>query len=490
MIIPNYSFPLCSTGICLKENEDSLPDSPPFTLYIQPKKFICAEIGINDPNETELIDALLIQPNCILPMIDFLCFERTFMKKINILIDLLVELIGSSYHTIPSVLLSPIRKLKHEHEIVLEKLDKILKIHSSVCIIEFIETLTHSICIFEAHKSYNFQYMRVEEHIIQLSIEYQNKNNHDERLNPLIQDFKFPIIWQQFSSELAEVLIQNCPPSFDPQLNNSLKDFIKTNESLTAAFESIRKLEQISKLFLREPFPIVVNGRLFIREGKAIKQCRKVLSDRVIFLFSDIFVYAQVLAGKYTTPRAYRNCYIRIEPQTQNRLPTINFYAPRKSFTLLFRNIHERDSWADSINSVIIESRNHMIIPSYKEAPIWIPDNTAMRCLSCNKQFSVIIRKHHCRNCGGILCKKCLTYHAYMYNISMNKPVKVCEKCYNILIEDNKKHNESKLKNQPCDNDANNMINFSPISASSSSSSSETSEEEENNNDASILGYP
>lgn len=40
----------------------------------------------------------------------------------------------------------------------------------------------------------------------------------------------------------------------------------------------------------------------------------------------------------------------------------------------------------------------------------WIPDERVQRCFSCNVQFSLLRRKHHCRSCGRIFCASCTSY--------------------------------------------------------------------------------
>jgi hypothetical protein len=42
------------------------------------------------------------------------------------------------------------------------------------------------------------------------------------------------------------------------------------------------------------------------------------------------------------------------------------------------------------------------------EDSIWIPDKAAFICMVCKmSEFSVFIRKHHCRQCGRVICWKC-----------------------------------------------------------------------------------
>lgn len=37
----------------------------------------------------------------------------------------------------------------------------------------------------------------------------------------------------------------------------------------------------------------------------------------------------------------------------------------------------------------------------------WLPDDQVLQCALCNREFSSVVRKHHCRLCGDIFCETC-----------------------------------------------------------------------------------
>ncbi|KAJ2329228.1 hypothetical protein GGI00_003996 [Coemansia sp. RSA 2681] len=41
------------------------------------------------------------------------------------------------------------------------------------------------------------------------------------------------------------------------------------------------------------------------------------------------------------------------------------------------------------------------------DAPVWDPDETSDRCYICFRDFSLFLRRHHCRACGKIVCNSC-----------------------------------------------------------------------------------
>lgn len=63
-----------------------------------------------------------------------------------------------------------------------------------------------------------------------------------------------------------------------------------------------------------------------------------------------------------------------------------------------------------------------------KPASVWIPDSEVTECQMCMKPFSFLVRKHHCRLCGRVICGECSKYRMVLEET--NKPVRVCCSCY------------------------------------------------------------
>ncbi|XP_050505973.1 lateral signaling target protein 2 homolog isoform X1 [Diabrotica virgifera virgifera] len=68
--------------------------------------------------------------------------------------------------------------------------------------------------------------------------------------------------------------------------------------------------------------------------------------------------------------------------------------------------------------------------PDYSRPPIWIPDVEAPKCMSCRVNFTVVKRRHHCRNCGKVFCARCSSNSVPLPKFGLTKPVRVCNKCF------------------------------------------------------------
>jgi len=57
-------------------------------------------------------------------------------------------------------------------------------------------------------------------------------------------------------------------------------------------------------------------------------------------------------------------------------------------------------------------------------AAVWIPDDLAKLCMLCEKtHFSVVQRRHHCRNCGKVVCANCSNRRVLVPSLVDKKPV-------------------------------------------------------------------
>ncbi|CAG9865089.1 unnamed protein product [Phyllotreta striolata] len=66
----------------------------------------------------------------------------------------------------------------------------------------------------------------------------------------------------------------------------------------------------------------------------------------------------------------------------------------------------------------------------YSRPPIWIPDVEAPKCMSCGTNFTIVKRRHHCRNCGKVFCARCSSNSVPLPKLGHAKPVRVCNKCF------------------------------------------------------------
>ncbi|CAF2499543.1 unnamed protein product [Rotaria sp. Silwood2] len=62
--------------------------------------------------------------------------------------------------------------------------------------------------------------------------------------------------------------------------------------------------------------------------------------------------------------------------------------------------------------------------------PPWGESET---CLECGMKFTITNRRHHCRHCGRVLCKRCSVNELPIMKFNLQKPVRVCQLCNDVL---------------------------------------------------------
>lgn len=87
--------------------------------------------------------------------------------------------------------------------------------------------------------------------------------------------------------------------------------------------------------------------------------------------------------------------------------------SSQKSFTVFAETPAERDSWIHAIQSVSTGDLN--------AAPVWIPDSDTACCLLCLQKFTLTNRRHHCRNCGQVVCGQCSTHFVKLSHLKYHQ---------------------------------------------------------------------
>ena len=65
-------------------------------------------------------------------------------------------------------------------------------------------------------------------------------------------------------------------------------------------------------------------------------------------------------------------------------------------------------------------------------APVWIPDQRVTMCQLCSLEFSLVVRRHHCRACGKVVCSSCSNNKAPI-KYRQYEAVRVCVVCFDVL---------------------------------------------------------
>lgn len=199
--------------------------------------------------------------------------------------------------------------------------------------------------------------------------------------------------------------------------------------------ENTRRIRHVEDCFGTSGQSLCKEERVLVGEGVLTKLCRKKPKPRQFFLFNDLLIYGTILISK----KKYANQHIlplqevKIVPLEDdgNFKNGWQIISPSKSFAVYAATPTEKAEWMAHINKCINDLlKKTGQRPSGEEAAVWVPDQSANVCMLCQKtKFTALIRKHHCRRCGSVVCGNCSTKRFLMPHISQ-KPVRVCDQCY------------------------------------------------------------
>lgn len=77
-------------------------------------------------------------------------------------------------------------------------------------------------------------------------------------------------------------------------------------------------------------------------------------------------------------------------------------------------------------NSSIYDHKGKIF--NYSQA-LWVPDDYSQCCMICKTHFTFFRRRHHCRQCGILICYLCSPFKKLLPNVDIKYPVRVCSLC-------------------------------------------------------------
>ena len=120
----------------------------------------------------------------------------------------------------------------------------------------------------------------------------------------------------------------------------------------------------------------------------------------------------------------------------------LHLTSPVRSFCIRASTVRDRNGWLDALNTAI-EDHNSRKATFFNNdqrieckmgvaPPIWVPDRRVSMCQKCTAEFTVLVRRHHCRACGQVVCSNCSANKAPLRYLEFDS-ARVCDTCCDIL---------------------------------------------------------
>ncbi|KAI1893543.1 hypothetical protein AGOR_G00124810 [Albula goreensis] len=135
--------------------------------------------------------------------------------------------------------------------------------------------------------------------------------------------------------------------------------------------------------------------------------------------------------------RQVRQLQVRLESQQYCTPPSEPDLDYEDDFTCLRESddSEKESSLQDHSDDSISEDSWAQVEQRETEVTRWVPDHMASHCFSCDCEFWIAKRRHHCRNCGNVFCKDCCHLKLPIPEQQLYEPVLVCSSCHDLLLD-------------------------------------------------------
>ncbi|XP_035036265.1 pleckstrin homology domain-containing family F member 2 [Hippoglossus stenolepis] len=206
-------------------------------------------------------------------------------------------------------------------------------------------------------------------------------------------------------------------------------------DKVTFMSENRERIQALESSFGPSGRPLYKPDRVLVGQGHLMKQGQRRTEMKAFFLFNDILVYgSMILNGRWHKK-------VKIIPLEDLQLEDMEdsvrltnqwlIRTPSKSFFVSASSHEDKRAWMDHIE----ECRAKMLQggscqPGSTFAVSWIPDKAAYKCMRCFNKFTPTNRRHHCRQCGFVVCHSCSSTRVVIGHIHPKKKLRVCRLCH------------------------------------------------------------
>uniref|UniRef100_A0A8C3U147 FYVE, RhoGEF and PH domain containing 3 n=1 Tax=Catharus ustulatus TaxID=91951 RepID=A0A8C3U147_CATUS len=244
-----------------------------------------------------------------------------------------------------------------------------------------------------------------------------------------------------------------------PEESPDRKDAEKSLELISTAANhsnaAIRKMEKMHKLLevyerLGGEEDIVNPANELIKEGHIQKLSAKngTAQDRYLFLFNSMVLYCvpklRLIGQKFSVREKMDIAGLQVqEIAKQNVAHTFSITGKKRSLELQARTEEEKREWIHVIQATIEKHKQNSetfraFNSSFSQEEEADPsplgprrgkrDKEKQSCKSCSESFnSITKRRHHCKQCGAVICAKCSEFKPLADNSRHNR---VCKECF------------------------------------------------------------
>mmetsp|Transcript_25442 Transcript_25442/g.72946 ORF Transcript_25442/g.72946 Transcript_25442/m.72946 type:complete len:804 (-) Transcript_25442:36-2447(-) len=95
----------------------------------------------------------------------------------------------------------------------------------------------------------------------------------------------------------------------------------------------------------------------------------------------------------------------------------------------------------EQVRNMSVEDEQRLQV-THAHQDSWVPDWEMLQCMKCGVQFGTLVRRHHCRHCGALVCSSCSQHSVELVapggesGVSRPQMGRVCFTCYQKAVID------------------------------------------------------
>jgi len=223
--------------------------------------------------------------------------------------------------------------------------------------------------------------------------------------------------------ESLEVALKACS-----QLNHDVNEAIKESERR-------ERVREVSRQIYGKEEQLMAPAREFIFQGELSKINRRGGSTSyTFFLFNDMLIYCKRISRKKWKMHQEIEINRRFNFSIPDSDVTPNSFvikSPVKTFMAVAPNFAMWETWKKHLEKVIqsadVSLKSNKRLSFVK--PLYMADSEANNCPLCEQAFTRLIRRHHCRSCGTLVCGNCSKERLKVDNFT-ESVLRVCTVCH------------------------------------------------------------
>ncbi|KAI3378737.1 hypothetical protein SNEBB_003671 [Seison nebaliae] len=215
---------------------------------------------------------------------------------------------------------------------------------------------------------------------------------------------------------------------------DDLRNFYKTSND-----ELLRALDDLCLLYAQTGIIVAFPADRANEIIQHLSQLQNKVNDRYMKTLYEIEEIKEnglssILSGDYSEPKFEVIEESLLDSMSIIDIPEneINDYHHNGQKNIFKKIFHAKNSMEiTSIETNTTDSEGYSIPEKAPTPDSWTKDDDVKICQCCEQEtFSLFVRKHHCRRCGRVICRKCSKYTLPLEFGGTIKTCRVCQTCY------------------------------------------------------------